>query len=177
MSRKTVYLNLQLYDKNISVPSFYLYMPGWMWTEEIMKSSHGFCISFHHGIPNVIFSSLHRTRPNYFISVADLFSMFFVIYWFCFFSIWCKMCSIKKLVKQKEKKIKKKTHESPDLSKFKIANGNMVWLSGTFFFFSSSSLPGLPSFFYLHPFSRSYPPSLPIIHLPQSGLSLISKIL
>lgn len=177
MSRKTVYLNLQLYDKNISVPSFYLYLPGWRGTEETMKSPRGFCISFHHGIPNIIFSSLHRTGPNYLISVADLFSMFFATYWF-FFSIPCKMCSIKKLVKQKEKKkTKKKTHELPGMSKFKTANGNMVWLSGTFFFFYSSSLPGFPSSFYLHPFSRCYPPGLPNIHLPQNGLSLIYKIL
>ena len=174
MSRKTVYLNLQLYDKNISVPSFYLYLPGWRGTEETMKSPHGFCISFHHGIPNVIFSSLHRTGPNYLISVAGLFSTFFATYWF-FFSIPCKMCSIKKLVKQK-KKINK-THELPDVSKFKIANGKMVCLSGIFFFFYSSSLPGFPSSFYLHPFPRCYPPALPIIRLPQSGLSLISKIL
>lgn len=109
MSRKTVYLNLQLYDKNISVPSFYLYLPGWRGTEETMKSPRGFCISFHHGIPNIIFSSLHRTGPNYLISVADLFSMFFATYWF-FFSIPCKMCSIKKLVKQKEKKKQKRKH-------------------------------------------------------------------
>lgn len=125
---------------NISVPSFYLYLPGWRGTEETMKSPRGFCISFHHGIPNIIFSSLHRTGPNYLISVADLFSMFFATYWF-FFSIPCKMCFNKETCKTERKKTKKEntwiTHKCQNSKQLMVT---WFWLLVPFFSFSTPHL-------------------------------------
>lgn len=162
-------------DKNISVPSFYLYLPRWRQTGKtaIFPWFLYFILSW---VTQHLLSSQDR---NYYLTpVVDLFSIWYAIY--CYFlKSRCKVCSIKKLVKQK-KKIKKKTHKSSVMSPPEIANGNIWFGLPVFFFFFfvySSSLPGLPSFFYLHTFSRWYPPGMPIIHPPQSRLSLFFKTL